>query len=87
MKHSVVGTLNKYKASWKTKEEVNSTIRILKNKLLKLQKSRVKELKKSKNNIEKEQIKLRYNNEILFTDHLLYLINLEYYEIIGKIHK
>lgn len=87
MKQSVTGTLNKYKSSWKTREEVNSTIRQLKDKLLNLQKSRSKELKKAKTSEDKHKIKLRYNNEIIFNDYLLYIINLEYYEIIGNLKK
>ena len=85
MKRSVHSDLNKYKASWKTRHEVNSTIQQLKDKLTALQKSRNKELKKCSTEDEKAAVRSRYDNDIKRTDFMLYLINLEYYEIMGKL--
>lgn len=85
MKRSVAAEMNKYKASWTTRHEVNSTIKQLKDKLELLQKTRNKELRNSKSEAEKAKVRSRYDNEIKFYDYLLYLINLEYYDIIGKL--
>jgi hypothetical protein len=85
MKRSVTAAMNKYKASWKTRHEVNSTIQQLKEKLVLLQKTRNKELRNAKSETEKAQVRSRYDDEIKFIDYVLYLINLEYYDIIGKL--
>lgn len=77
--------MNKYKASWKTRHEVNSTIKQQKEKLVLLQKTRNKELRNAKTEAEKAKVRSRYDDEIKYIDYLLYLINLEYYDIIGKL--
>ncbi|UYE98953.1 hypothetical protein XbC2_558 [Xanthomonas phage XbC2] len=77
--------MNKYKASWTTRHEVNSTIQQLKDKLVLLQKTRNKELRNAKTETEKAKVRSRYDDEIKYYDYLLYLINLEYYDIIGKL--
>lgn len=77
--------MNKYKASWKTRHEVNSTIQQQKEKLVLLQKTRNKELRNAKTEAEKAKVRSRYDDEIKYIDYLLYLINLEYYDIIGKL--
>jgi len=85
MKRSVIAAMNKYKASWTTRHEVNSTIKQLKDKLELLQKTRNKELRNSKTEADKAKVRSRYDDEIKYYDYLLYLINLEYYDIIGKL--
>ncbi len=85
MKQSVTAALNKYKASWSTRHEVNNTIQQLKEKLVLLQKTRNKELRNAKTEADKAKVRSRYDDEIKYYDYLLYLINLEYYDIIGKL--
>lgn len=87
MKLSATGALNKYKASWTTRHEVNSTVRQLNEKLVLLRKTRNKELRNAKTEIETAKVHSRYDDEIKFIDYLLYLINLEYYEIMGKLKR
>jgi hypothetical protein len=85
MKRSVTAALNKYKATWTTRYEVNSTIRQLKDKLVILQKTRNKEIRKANTETEKAKVRSRYDDEIKYYDYLLYCINLDYYDIIGKL--
>ena len=87
MKLNATAALNKYKAEWTTRYEVNSTVRKLNEKLVILRKTRIKELRNSKNDTESAKIHSRYDDEIKFIDYLLYLINLDYYEIMGKLKR
>lgn len=85
MTRSVQSYINRYKASWKTRQDVNSTIKQLQDKLNCLMKTRSKDLRNSKNLDEKLTVRNRYDNDIKFYDYLLYVIKLEYYDIIGKL--
>lgn len=84
-KFSAYATLNHLRASWKNRHEVNSTIKELANKLIVLQKSRTKEMKTCITESDKVKVRKRYDNEIKYTDYLLYLIKLKYYDIVGKL--
>lgn len=71
---SYISEMNFLKNSWKTREEVNSTIQQYNKKIaqLKKQKSKSTDIKS-------------LSNEIKYYQHMLYLINLEYYQIIGNL--
>lgn len=85
MTQSVQAHINRYKASWKTRQDVNSTITQIQNKLNSLIKTRAKELRNSKNLDEKLAVRNRYDSDIKFYDYLLYIIKLDYYEIVGAL--
>lgn len=82
---SVQAALNRYIASWKTRQEINSTIQQLDNKIQRLVKTRTKELKNAKTLEQKVIVRKRYDNEIKYYDDLLYRIKLDYYEIVSKL--
>ena len=74
MTRCVQSYLNRYKSSWRTRQEVNSSIIELDTKIKNLFKSRNKELKNSTSYKDKVSVRNRYDNDIKFYDHLLYCI-------------
>jgi hypothetical protein len=82
---SAYASLNKLRASWKNRFEVNSTISGLNQKIIILQKSRAKEMKKCSTEEQRNTVRKRYDNEIKYNDYLLYLIKLKYYDIVGTL--
>lgn len=74
---STIGDLNKYKQSWKTRADVNSTIVQLDNK--------IKSLTSKKKKATSTQDKVTISNEIKYYSHLLYEIKLDYYQIVGAL--
>lgn len=82
---SIQSYLNRCKASWKTRQDVNSTIKQVQTKLDSLMKTRTKDLKNSKNLDEKLAVRKRYDDEIKFYDYVLYIIKFEYYEIVSAL--
>ncbi len=85
MSMSIQSYLNRCKASWKTRQDVNSTIKQLQDKLNCLMKTRSKDLRNSKNLNEKVAVRNRYDNDIKFYDYVLYIIKLDYYEIVSTL--
>lgn len=82
---SAYASLNKLRASWKNRFEVNNTISGLNQKIIVLKKSREKEMKKCSTEDERTAVRKRYDNEIKYNDYLLYLIKLKYYDIVGTL--
>ncbi|AQW89051.1 hypothetical protein FDH34_gp394 [Serratia phage BF] len=82
---SVYAELNRYKANWKTRQDVNSSCTRILNKLTQMRSLRRKELAKASTEAEKTVVHKKYDNQIKFYDFLLYTIKLEYYEIVGKL--
>lgn len=82
MTRSVQSYINRCKASWRTRQDVNNTIIQLHDKLNCLMKTRSKDLRNSKSLNEKIAVRKRYDNDIKFYDYILYVIKFEYYDIV-----
>ena len=85
MKRSIQGYINMVKASWKTRQDVNSTIKQIQYKLDCLIKTRAKDLRNAKTKPTKDAVRNRYDDDIKFYDYVLYVIKFQYYEIVSAL--